>query len=175
VVYLTPREQAAAARLGLRLYGKGPATRMNRQGCRCPFYEGPERGCAHYRSRPLICHLFPFDVVEHETAAGTYWWVLFGACEEVARGKLEGRIEEARQVAAEIDRRMPDPLKRSLLADAAGAVFEPVFYRYPIHYLVPVTLQEPERAGTGILSSTAKTDPSRDYSSTSSAARRPPM
>jgi Fe-S-cluster containining protein len=175
VVYLTPREQAAAARLGLRLYGKGAATRMNRHGCRCPFYEGPDRGCAHYRSRPLICHLFPFDVVEHETVAGSYWWVLFGACEEVARGKLQGRIEEARRVAAEIDRRMPDPLKRSLLADAAGAVFEPVFYRHPIHYLVPVTLREPGRPAGENLRSAEVTGRGGDYSRTSSAARRPPM
>ncbi len=149
-VYLTPREQTAAEQLGLRLYGKGAATRMNRQGCRCPFYSGSDRGCAHYDSRPLLCRLFPFDVIEHEAAPGYFWWVLFGACEEVARGKLRGRIAEARRVAAEIDRRMPDELKRAFMADAAGAAFEPVFYRHPIHYLLPVTLGgRTDRRGPG--------------------------
>ncbi len=176
IVYLTPRERAAAARLGLPVYGKGAATRMNRQGCRCPFYAGPDRGCAHYRSRPLLCRLFPFDIVEHEASAGSYWWVLFGACEEVARGKLRGRIEEARRVAAEIDRRMPDALKRAFLADAAAAVFEPVFYRHPIHYLLPVRFRGPEE-GRAPRERGAPGSPreGRNYSRLSSAARRPPM
>ena len=38
LVYLTPREQAGAERLGLRTYGEGAATRLNRVGCNCPFY-----------------------------------------------------------------------------------------------------------------------------------------
>jgi Fe-S-cluster containining protein len=138
VVYLTPREQAAGRAEGLRLYGTGSATRMNRQGCRCPFYAGPQQGCQHYHSRPLICRLFPLDIIEHE-ADGSHWWVLFQACEEVARGKLRGRIEDARRLAAEVDRRMPDELRRAFMADAGGALFEPVFYDHPIHYLLPLT------------------------------------
>jgi Fe-S-cluster containining protein len=138
LVYLSPREQEAARSLGLPLYGKGSATRLNRKGCRCPFYLGPEKGCANYADRPLICHLFPLDIIEREEDE-TYWWVLFGACEEVARGKLRGRVEEARVLAREIDRRMPDELRRSFMADADAAVFEPVFYEHPIHYLLPLT------------------------------------
>ncbi len=138
LVYLTPAEQASARTLDMRLYGKGSATRLNRKGCRCPFYLGPAEGCSAYADRPLICHLFPIDIVEHEEDE-TYWWVLFGACEEVARGKLQGRVEEARALAREIDRRMPDELRHSFMADADAAVFEPVFYEHPIHYLLPLT------------------------------------
>lgn len=138
VVYLTPHEQGVAGAEGLRLYGKGSATRMNRQGCRCPFYGGAEQGCMHYTARPLICHLFPIDIVEHEED-GSHWWVLFEACAEVARGKLKGRVEEARRIASEIDRRLPDGLRRAFMADAEGAVFEPTFYEHPIHYLLPLT------------------------------------
>ena len=127
-----------ARELDLRLYGEGSATRLNRKGCKCPFYAGPEQGCRAYEDRPLICHLFPLDIIEHEED-DTYWWVLFGACEEVARGKLLGRIEEARDLAREIDRRMPDELRRAFMSDAGGAVFEPVFYDHPIHYLLPLT------------------------------------
>ena len=140
VVYLSPHERAQAPALGLRLYGRGGATRINRQGCRCPFYAGPSAGCRVYEHRPLICNLFPIDMLERDED-GRYWWVLFGACEEVARGKLKGRVEEARSLALEIDRRMPDALKRAFMADADGALFEPVFYEHPIYYLVPVTLQ----------------------------------
>jgi Fe-S-cluster containining protein len=139
VVYLTPSEQVAARERGLRLYGKGAATRMNRAGCRCPFYLGPDRGCGHYEERPLICHLFPLDIVEHEEREGEHWWVLFGACAEVERGKLRGRIEEARALARRIDAVMPDSLRRAFMADADGAVFEPTFYEHPIHYLLPLT------------------------------------
>ncbi len=138
LVYLTPAEQARARELDLRLYGKGSATRLNRKGCRCPFYLGAAGGCAAYADRPLICHLFPIDIIEREED-DTYWWVLFGACEEVARGKLTGRSGEARRLAEEIDRRMPDELRRSFMADADAAVFEPVFYDHPIHYLLPLT------------------------------------
>jgi Fe-S-cluster containining protein len=138
LVYLTPHEQAAARTLDLALYGRGSATRLNRKGCSCPFYAGAERGCRVYQDRPLICHLFPIDIVEREEDA-TYWWVLFGACEEVARGKLWGREEEARVIAREIDRRMPDELRRSFMADADAMVFEPVFYDHPIHFLLPLT------------------------------------
>jgi Fe-S-cluster containining protein len=138
VVYLTPHEQVQAQAAGIRLYGKSSATRMNRQGCRCPFYGGPDRGCVHYQSRPLICHLFPIDIVEHEDD-GSHWWVLFGACEEVAKGKLRGRVEDARRIATEIDRRMPDELRQAFMADAGGALFEPMFYQHPIHYLLPLT------------------------------------
>ena len=138
VVYLTPDEQRAARAIGIRMYGNGAATRMNRQGCRCPFYGGADTGCLHYEARPLICHLFPIDIVEHEED-GTHWWVLFGACEEVARGKLRGRVEEARRLAGEIDRRMPNQLRRAFMADAGGALFEPEFYDHPIHYLLPLT------------------------------------
>lgn len=138
VVYLTPREQIAAVELDLVLYGKGSATRLNRQGCRCPFYLGAQHGCSAYADRPLICHLFPIDIIEREDD-GAHWWVLFGACEEVARGKLMGRVEEARALAVEIDRRMPDDLRRAFMADAEGAVFEPTFYEHPIHYLLPLT------------------------------------
>lgn len=140
VVYLTPSEQTRARAMDLRLYGKGSATRMNRQGCKCPFYQGAAHGCGHYDARPLICHLFPLDIVEHEDREGEYWWVLFGACAEVERGKLVGRIEEARRLAAEIDRRMPEELRRAFMADAGGAVFEPVFYEHPVHYLVPLSM-----------------------------------
>lgn len=138
VVYLSPAERAAAGNLGLRTYGTGAATRLNRQGCRCPFYLGPADGCAAYEDRPLICNLFPLDIIEREED-DTFWWVLFGACAEVARGKLQGRIEEARKLATEIDRRMPDELRRAFMADAGGALFEPVFYEHPIHYLLPLT------------------------------------
>jgi Fe-S-cluster containining protein len=139
VVYLTPHEQVVARGEGIRLYGKGAATRMNRPGCRCPFYGGASNGCAHYHARPLICHLFPIDIVEHEEN-GAHWWVLFGACEEVARGKLQGRIDDARRLATDIDRRMPEELRRAFMADAVGAVFEPAFYQYPVHYLLPLTV-----------------------------------
>ncbi len=139
VVYLTPREQVSARGLDLRLYGKGAATRINRQGCRCPFYDQATYGCEIYPDRPLICNLFPLDILENE-ADGRYWWVAFGACEEVARGKLRGRVEELRALATEIDRRMPIGLKQSFMADADGAVFEPEFYRHPIHFLLPVSL-----------------------------------
>jgi hypothetical protein len=72
--------------------------------------------------------------------------VLFGACAEVARGRLQGRVEEARRLATEIDRRMPDELRRSFMADADAAVFEPVFYQDPIHYLLPLSApREAER------------------------------
>jgi len=138
LVYLTPREQAGAREAGIRLYGQGSATRLNRVGCRCPNYLGPERGCEIYLDRPLICNLFPLDIVEHEED-GRHWWVLFGACAEVERGRLRGRLEEARALAAEIDRRMPDELRRAFMADAVGAVFEPEFYAHPIHYLLPLT------------------------------------
>lgn len=138
VVYLTPREQVAARELDLRMYGKGSATRINRAGCKCPFYQGAASGCGIYLDRPLICHLFPIDIVEHEEEDG-HWWVLFGACEEVARGQLKGRVEEARTLARQIDRIMPDELRRAFMADAAGAVAEPGFYDHPVHYLLPLT------------------------------------
>ena len=139
VVYLSPRERAGAVESGQRVYGNGGGSRLNRQGCRCPFYLGPSQGCAAYEDRPLICNLFPLDIIEREED-GQYWWVLFGACEEVARGKLAGRIEEARELAREIDRRMPDDLKQAFMADAGAALFEPVFYEHPIHFLVPLTV-----------------------------------
>jgi Fe-S-cluster containining protein len=139
VVYLTPREQDSARSLGLRLYGRGGATRINRQGCKCPFYDRGNFACKIYADRPLICNLFPFDIIEHEDD-GSHWWVLFGGCEEVRRGKVRGRLAEARRVAAEIDRRMPPVLKAAFVADAEGAVYEAEFYRYPIHYLLPLTL-----------------------------------
>jgi Fe-S-cluster containining protein len=138
VVYLTPREQVAARELDIRLYGKGSATRINRSGCKCPFYQGAEQGCGIYLDRPLICHLFPLDIVEHEED-DSHWWVLFGACEEVARGQLKDRVEEARDLARRIDRIMPDELKRAFMADAVGAVAEPGFYDHPVHYLVPLS------------------------------------
>jgi Fe-S-cluster containining protein len=138
VVYLTPHERLVASDLGHRLYGQGSATRLNRHGCRCPFYAGAAAGCRIYRDRPLICHLFPLDVIDREED-GSHWWVLFGACEEVARGRLRGRIEDARLLAREIDRRMPAVLKRAFMADAQAAVFEPVFHEHPIHYLLPLT------------------------------------
>ncbi len=142
LVYLTPDEQSQARAAGLRLYGRGAATRLNRKGCQCPFYRGAARGCGIYEHRPLICHLFPLDVIEQEED-GSYWWVLFGACAEVARGKLAGRVEEARRLAAEIDRRMPDDLRRTFIADAQAMVYEPAFYDDPIHYLLP--LGRPDR------------------------------
>ena len=138
VVYLTPKEQVAARDLELRLYGKGSATRINRHGCACPFYQGAADGCGIYLDRPLICHLFPLDIIEHE-AEDRHWWVLFGACAEVERGRLRGRVEEARQLATAIDRIMPDELRRAFMADAIGAVSEPDFYDHPIHYLLPLT------------------------------------
>lgn len=138
VVYLTPREQVAARELDIRLWGTGSATRMNRYGCKCPFYKGAQDGCGIYLDRPLICHLFPIDIVEHEDE-DRHWWVLFGACEEVARGQLKGRVEEARALAERIDRIMPDDLKRAFMADATGAVAEPGFYDHPVHYLLPLT------------------------------------
>jgi Fe-S-cluster containining protein len=138
LVYLTPREQTAARALGTRLYGRGSATRLNRKGCGCPFYLGPDQGCGIYHDRPLICRLFPLDIIQHEEDE-TYWWVLFGACAEVAHGRLQGRVEEARRLATEIDRRMPDELRRSFMADADAAVFEPVFYQHPVYYLLPLS------------------------------------
>ncbi len=139
IVYLTPGEQGAARTAGLRLYGRGGATHLNRQGCKCPFYDRATFGCQIYPDRPLICNLFPLDILEHEDEGG-YWWVVYGACEEVARGKLRNQLEHLKALAVEIDRRMPLQLKRSFLADADGAVFEPEFYRHPIHYLLPVSL-----------------------------------
>lgn len=138
VVYLTPAEQRVARDAGVRVYGHGPATRWNRTGCKCPFYQQATYSCQIYPDRPLICHLFPLDILEHERDGG-FWWVVYGACEEVRRGRLAGRLEELRRLAAEIDRRMPLELKHAFMADADGAVFEPEFYRFPIHYLIPVS------------------------------------
>ena len=74
MVYLSPRERAGAVESGRRVYGKGGGSRLNRQGCRCPFYLGPSKGCAAYEDRPLICNLFPLDIIEREED-GQYWWV----------------------------------------------------------------------------------------------------
>ncbi|MBK8006242.1 MAG: YkgJ family cysteine cluster protein [Gemmatimonadetes bacterium] len=139
VVYLTPDERRSAEAAGMRLYGKGAATRINRHGCKCPFYLGADRGCGAYATRPLICHLFPIDIVEHEDRDGEYWWVLFGACAEVERGKLQGRVEEARALARQLDALMPDDLRRAFMDDAGAAVAEPGFYDHPVHYLLPLT------------------------------------
>ena len=38
---------------------------------------------------------------------------------------------------------MPDELKQAFMADAVGALFEPVFYEHPIHFLVPLSLKKP--------------------------------
>ena len=138
LVYLTPREQAGADRLALRTYGEGAATRLNRAGCKCPFYEPSTFQCSAYLDRPLICNLFPVDLLEREEA-GRHWWVLFGACDEVRIGRLKTKLAAFRRLARAIDRAMPGDLKRSLVADAAGAVAEPVFYRYPIYWLMPVS------------------------------------
>jgi Fe-S-cluster containining protein len=147
VVYLSPREQASARALGVRMYGRGGGTRINRQGCRCPFYEGPSKGCEIYVDRPLICNLFPLDVIEREED-GSHWWVLFGACAEVERGRLRGRLEDARALATAIDRLLPDELRLAFMADAAGALFEPEFYDHPIHYLLPLTPPKEQGAGS---------------------------
>ncbi len=138
LVYLTPREQAGAERLELRTYGEGAATRLNRVGCKCPFYTPETFQCSAYLDRPLICNLFPVDLLEREED-GRHWWVLFGACDEVRLGRLQSKIPAFRRLARAIDRTMPIELKRSLVADAADAVAEPVFYRYPIHWLLPVS------------------------------------
>lgn len=137
LVYLTPSEQRGAERAGLRVYGEGAAARINRVGCKCPFYRPSDAACTAYLDRPLICHLFPLDLLEGED--GHPWWALFGACDEVRKGKLVGRVGAFRRLAREIDRRMPLALKQALLADAKDAVPEPVFYRYPVHWLVPVS------------------------------------
>ncbi|MGH7532922.1 MAG: YkgJ family cysteine cluster protein [Gemmatimonadales bacterium] len=145
IVYLTPREQAGAARAGLPTYGTGAATRLNRAGCKCPFYAPETFQCTAYLDRPLICNLFPLDLLERERD-GRHWWVLFGACDEVRLGRLKGKVPAFRRLARLIDRRMPLALKRALVADAAGAVPEPGFYRYPIHWLVPVSGVGDERS-----------------------------
>jgi Fe-S-cluster containining protein len=138
LVYLTPREQIGAEQLGLRTYGEGAATRLNRVGCKCPFYTPETFQCSAYLDRPLICNLFPVDLLEREED-GRHWWVLFGACDEVRLGRLKSKRAAFKELATAIDRTMPVELKRSLVADAAGAVAEPVFYRYPIHWLLPVS------------------------------------
>ncbi|MGB7211496.1 MAG: YkgJ family cysteine cluster protein [Gemmatimonadales bacterium] len=135
IVYLTPREQVNAARVGLPTYGTGAATRLNRTGCKCPFYAPETFQCTAYLDRPLICNLFPLDLLERESD-GQHWWVLFGACDEVRLGRLKTKIPAFRRLARLIDQQMPLELKRALVADAAGAVPEPDFYRYPIHWLV---------------------------------------
>lgn len=135
IVYLTPREQANAKHQGLRLYGTGAATRLNRAGCKCPFYAPETFQCTAYLERPLICNLFPMDLLEREED-GRHWWVLFSACDEVRLGRLRGKVAAFRRLARRIDAEMPLDLKRSLVADAAGAVPEPGFYDYPIHWLV---------------------------------------
>jgi|GEM_PF-805462 len=137
LVYLTQAEQTAARRAGMRLYGTGGAARWNRSGCKCPFYDQATFGCEIYANRPLICNLFPLDLIEHEEDY-TFWWVAYGACEEVRRGKLAGRLAELTSLAREIDRRMPMELKRAFLDDSAGAVWEPEFYRHTVHYLFEV-------------------------------------
>lgn len=144
IVYLTPGEQENAGARGLRLYGQGAATRLNRAGCKCPFYEPASFRCTAYAERPLICNLFPMDLLERESD-GRHWWVLFGACDEVRLGRLRGKVEAFRRLARRINREMPVELKRALVADAAGAVPEPGFYDYPIHWLVPVAGVERER------------------------------
>ena len=137
-VYLTPREQVSAERLGLRTYGEGAAARLNRVGCKCPFYDPGTFQCSAYLDRPLICNLFPVDLLEREED-GRHWWVLFGACDEVRIGTLRTKHAAFKRLARAIDRTMPLELKQALVADAAGAVAEPVFYRYKIHWLLPVT------------------------------------
>ena len=135
IVYLTPQEQANAKHQGLRLYGTGTASRLNRAGCKCPFYAPETFQCTAYLERPLICNLFPMDLLEREED-GRHWWVLFSACDEVRLGRLRGKVAAFRRLARRIDAEMPLDLKRSLVADAAGAVPEPGFYDYPIHWLV---------------------------------------
>ncbi len=106
--------------LGLRMYGTGRRTRLNRQGCRCPFYQGPGRGCAAYEDRPLICNLFPLDIIEREEDGQ----LLVGAVRRLrgsgARQARRGEIDEARELATEIDRRMPDDLPQAFMADAGA-------------------------------------------------------
>ena len=138
IVYLTPREQVNARDQGLRTYGSGGATHLNRAGCKCPFYAPETFQCTAYLERPLICNLFPMDLLERDTD-GRHWWVLFGACDEVRLGRLKGKVDAFRRLARRIDRQMPADLKRALVADAAGAVPEPGFYDYPIHWLLPVS------------------------------------
>jgi Fe-S-cluster containining protein len=138
LVYLTPREQLGADRLGFRTYGEGAAARLNRVGCKCPFYEPSTFRCNAYLDRPLICNLFPVDMLEREED-GKHWWVLFGACDEVRIGTLKSKLQAFKRLARAVDRTMPLELKQALVADAAGAVAEPVFYRYPIHWLLPVS------------------------------------
>ncbi len=141
VVFLTPAEQRNARRAGLPLYrhngtAQGAATAWNRLSCDCPFYESATVTCGIYPQRPLICQLFPLDILAGDD--GRYWWVVYEACEEVRRGKLQGRLDELRDLAREIDRRMPWELKEAFVNDADGAVDEPEFTRRPIHYLCPV-------------------------------------
>jgi len=138
LVYLTPNEQLGADKLGFRTYGDGAAARLNRVGCKCPFYEPETFRCNAYLDRPLICNLFPVDLLERDED-GKHWWVLFSACDEVRIGTLKGKLAAFTKLARAIDRTMPLELKQALVADAAGAVAEPVFYRYPIHWLLPVT------------------------------------
>lgn len=138
IVYLTPREQLNARDAGLRLYGQGAATRLNRAGCKCPFYAPETFQCTAYLERPLICNLFPMDLLERDED-GRHWWVLFGACDEVRLGRLQGKVDAFRRLARRIDAAMSLDLKRALVADAAGAVPEPGFYDHAIHWLVPAS------------------------------------
>lgn len=135
VVYLTPEEQQSAKRVKLRMYGEGGAARINRDGCKCPYYVRETKLCGAYESRPLICRMFPIDLIENDDD-GKFWWVAFTACEEVRRGKLKGRLAELKKLAQQIDKAMPKELKREYTADHANVVAEPVFHNFPIHYLV---------------------------------------
>ncbi len=136
VVYLTPAEQGQARGAGLPLFGSGLTAMWNRLGCDCPFYEAATVSCGIYVHRPLICRLFPLDILAGDD--GQYWWVVYEACEEVRRGKLRSKLVELRRLAAEIDRRMPRHLKEAFVSDADRAVDEPEFASRPIHYLCPV-------------------------------------
>ncbi len=136
VVYLTPAEQAHAREGGLPLFGGGPTRTWNRLGCDCPFYQATTLTCGIYAQRPLICRLFPLDILAGDD--GEYWWVVYEACEEVRRGKLKDRLAELRELAQEIGRRMPMHLKDAFVSDADGAVDEPEFSSRPIHYLCRV-------------------------------------
>lgn len=140
VVYLTPREQKSAIKEGIRLYGGGGAVRINREHDACGYYNKQTHRCDGYSTRPLICRLFPIDLLEREDDDNRLWWSVFEGCEEVARGKLKGRIPELKKLARQIDKEMPRALKLAYASGDGDWVAEPEFVERKIHYLVPATL-----------------------------------
>mgnify|MGYP003694232243 CR=1 FL=1 len=83
---------------------KGGGSRLNRQGCRCPFYLGPSKGCAACEDRPLICNLFPLDIIRARGGRS----VLVGAIRRVRSGAGQACRANRRGAGTGQGNRSPD-------------------------------------------------------------------